>query len=101
MAQEITHLRCQNWKLKWSELMQREPASLAAPKPKLITNKDLAGIMQISVRQLHRMKSRGKVIEPIKIGKLPRWNLEQVEQWIQNGCQPPETANNAGGGHDG
>ena len=81
--------------------MLEPQAPMPSNMPTLITNKDLAGIMQISVRHLHRLKSRGEVIEPVKIGKLTRWNLEQVEQWIQNGCQPPETANNAGGGHHG
>ena len=44
---------------------------------RLVTDKDVAEMLKISVRQLHRLKSRGDVIQPVKIGKLTRWNLKR------------------------
>ncbi len=80
----------------------RQPRSSMPPTgPSLVTDKEVAEILQISVRHLHRLKSRGDIIQPVKIGKLTRWNLEQVEQWIQSGCQSPEKANNEGERRDG
>ncbi|MBL6707514.1 MAG: helix-turn-helix domain-containing protein [Planctomycetaceae bacterium] len=80
----------------------REPqTSMPSIRPTLITDKDVAQMLKISVRHLHRIKSRGDIIQPVKIGKLTRWNLEQVEQWIQSGCQSPEKANNEGERRDG
>ena len=67
----------------------------------LITDKDVADMLQISVRHLHRLKSRGDVIPPVKIGKLTRWNLKEVEQWIRNGCPSSRDNNSEGGRHDG
>ena len=80
----------------------REPqTSMPSIRPTLITDKDVAQMLKISVRHLHRIKSRGDIIQPVKIGKLTRWNLEQVEQWIQSGCQSPEKTNNEGERRDG
>ena len=80
----------------------REPqTSMPSIRPTLITYKDVAQMLKISVRHLHRIKSRGDIIQPVKIGKLTRWNLEQVEQWIQSGCQSPEKTNNEGERRDG
>ena len=58
-------------------------------------------MLKISVRHLHRLKSRGDVIQPIKIGKSTRWNLEEVEQWIRNGCPSPVVNNGEGERRDG
>jgi predicted DNA-binding transcriptional regulator AlpA len=40
-----------------------------------------------------KQASRGDVIPSVKIGKLTRWNLEEVEHWIRNGCPYPGKAN--------
>jgi hypothetical protein len=37
----------------------------------------------------------------VKIGKLTRWNLEEIEQWIRNGCPSPVVHKSEGGRHDG
>ena len=66
--------------------MRNQHASTAATKRTLVTANELADMLQISIRHLHRLKSRGDVIPPVKIGKLIRWSLEDVELWIRNGC---------------
>jgi len=68
---------------------------------RLVTDKEVARMLNVSVRHLHRMKSRGDVIRPIKIGKLTRWNLEEVEGWIRGGCPVPVVRNSKGDGCDG
>jgi len=70
-------------------------------RPTLITDKDVAQMLKISVRQLHRLKSRGDIIQPIKIGNSTRWNLEEVQQWIRNGCPSPVVNNGEGGRQNG
>ena len=79
----------------------REPqVPMPSVRPTLITDKDVARMLQISVRQLHRMKSRGDFISPIKIGKLTRWNLEAIETWIDRKSSP-STDQTEGGRHHG
>ncbi|MFM7318969.1 MAG: helix-turn-helix transcriptional regulator [bacterium] len=59
------------------------------PAASLITVKQLAELLNVSTRHLHRMRSRGTIIEPIKLGRMTRWSLEEVESWIRAGCPVP------------
>ena len=69
--------------------------------PRLITDDEVAQMLKVSKRQLHRMKSRGDTISHIKIGRLTRWNLEEVEEWIRNGCPSAGSDQTEGGRSDG
>lgn len=62
--------------------------------PSLITTKQLAEMLSISTRQLHRMRSKGKIIQPIKLGRMTRWVLEDVEEWVRTGCESPHRQEN-------
>ena len=55
----------------------------------LITAKNLAQMMQISVRTLWRLMSAGEIVKPVRIDGNTRWRLDEVEQWIADGCSPP------------
>ena len=81
--------------------MKMDNTPVPSQKVRLVTDKKMAEILQISVRHLHRLKSRGDVIQPVKIGKLTRWNLEKVEEWIRNGCPSPGSDQTEGGRSDG
>ena len=81
--------------------MRQPRSSMPSTGLSLVTDKEVAEILQISVRQLHRLKSRGALIQPIKIGNSTRWNLEEVEQWIRNGCPAPVVNNGEGERRDG
>lgn len=59
----------------------------------LIKTKDLAKRLDISVRQLQRLKSRGELIHPIQVGNQNRWRPEEVDAWIQEGCPAPRNNN--------
>lgn len=76
--------------------MRQLRSSTPSTGPTLVTDQEVAAMLQISVRHLHRLKSRGDVIQPIKIGKSTRWNLEEVEQWIRDGCPSPRVNNGEG-----
>lgn len=53
----------------------------------LIDQKQLAKKLNISRRTIQRLCARGKFPRPVRIGKLLRWKLHEIEQWIQNDCQ--------------
>ena len=59
-----------------------------APKvqPALITVAELAHLMQVSVRTLWRLLIAGQIPIPIRIGGNTRWRLEEINQWIAEGC---------------
>lgn len=56
----------------------------------LINAHELANILGISQRTIWRLIANGKLIQPIRIGTSVRWRLEQVNQWIENGCPSDE-----------
>ena len=58
-------------------------------QPLLITATELAGMMQISIRTLWRLRSAGELLEPVRIGGNTRWRLDEVHKWINDGCPKP------------
>ena len=57
----------------------------------LVSASELAELLQVSTRTLWRLRSNGKLIAPIKLGGSTRWRLEEVQQWIAQGCPAPES----------
>ena len=52
---------------------------------KLLTIKDVAGMLQISVSRLHQWQADGIFPRSFKIGlRASRWRLETVEAWIES-----------------
>lgn len=54
--------------------------------PRLISAKEVSEILSISQRTLWRMLSAGRMIPPIRLGRVVRWRADEVTQWIANGC---------------
>ncbi len=77
--------------------MQPQCSTSSGIRPALITVDELAKLLNISVRHLHRLKSRGDIIPAMKIGKLPRWSLEDIDLWIKQGCPSPRKVSQTGG----
>lgn len=71
---------------------QRDGASVghAAPAvepPLLLTRGDYARELRISVRELDRLRARGMLPAPIRLGRSPRWRREDVVAWLR-GVRP-------------
>jgi len=43
-------------------------------------------MLGISLRQVWRLSSAGKLPKPLRIGGSLRWNREEVQQWFEAGC---------------
>lgn len=52
----------------------------------LITAEELAPMLNVSERTLWRLLSAGKLPEPVRLGRLTRWSLDRVKEWIVEGC---------------
>jgi len=57
--------------------------------PALITAADFAGMLKVSLRTLWRLRSAGQIPEPVRLGGAVRWRLDEVRQWIADGCRIP------------
>jgi len=55
--------------------------------PLLITAAELAALLQVSTRTLWRLNSARKLPQPVRLGGVVRWRLDEVRNWIAGGCQ--------------
>jgi excisionase family DNA binding protein len=55
--------------------------------PLLITAAEFASLLQVSTRTLWRLRSEGRVPEPVRLGGAVRWRLDEVKKWIAGGCR--------------
>ena len=60
----------------------------------LIPAEKVAELMAISKRTLWRLLSAGKCPEPIRLGSVVRWNRDELESWIGDGCPPFQRRDN-------
>ena len=72
----------------FSESAERDSV-VSKVQPALITAAELAQMMQVSVRTLWRLLSAGQIPAPIRIGGNTRWRVEEINQWIAEGCPQP------------
>ena len=55
--------------------------------PELLTLADIAKLLQVSTRTVHRYRSEGSLCEPVLLaGRTPRWRRSDVLAWIADGC---------------
>jgi predicted DNA-binding transcriptional regulator AlpA len=47
---------------------------------------DVAQLLKVSKVTAGRMKARGELPPEIRLGRLPRWSVAEVEEWIAFGC---------------
>ncbi len=48
--------------------------------------RQLSQMLGISLRQVWRLNSAGKLPKPIRLGGSVRWNRAEVQQWFEAGC---------------
>ena len=52
----------------------------------LATADEVAAMLGVSTRTVWRLLSSGQLVEPVRLGGSVRWRLDEVRQWINNGC---------------
>ena len=54
--------------------------------PSLLTAPQIAELLQLSTRTVWRLRSAGKLPNPVEIGGSVRWNRDEIQRWITAGC---------------
>ncbi len=49
----------------------------------LLTVRDLAKLLKVSVRNVWRMRASGRIPPPLKIGGSVRFDRQDIEDWLQ------------------
>ena len=52
----------------------------------LISAEQLAELLHVSKRTLWRLRSRGRLPEPVLLGSSVRWRSAEIESWVLAGC---------------
>lgn len=57
----------------------------------MLTAKDVARILNVSVRTVWRLKSAGRLPPSIGLGRSVRWCASEFMRWMERGCpeRPP------------
>lgn len=63
-----------------------------AVEPLLISVRDVATMLGISVRSVWRLQNTGQIVAPIRVGGAVRWRRDEVRRWIDEGCPRPPVA---------
>ena len=53
---------------------------------RLLKASDVGKILNLSKRQVFRLRSSGRICKPVKIGGSIRWRESEIVLWIQAGC---------------
>jgi excisionase family DNA binding protein len=56
----------------------------------MLTVADVAAMLACSTKTVYRLVDRGAIPRPVRLGGLLRWRRVQIEQWIADGCMPPQ-----------
>lgn len=61
----------------------------AAPLPsreRLLDIRQLATVLNVSVRSIYRLRDGGRLPAPVRVGCLIRWRAAEIDKWIESGC---------------
>jgi len=48
----------------------------------------VAAKLDCSPRHIYRLSDAGRMPSPLRLGSLVRWDLEEIDRWIAEGCRP-------------
>ena len=68
-------------------------------RDRLLTAKQLATVLAISIRTVWRLDAAGRLPRPIRLGGSVRWRGSEIDRWLRAGCPDRATweRNHAGG----
>lgn len=77
--------------LHYLEVLQALGANAQSPgvamlRAALLDVTALAELLQCSVRSVYRLADAGRMPAPLKIGRLNRWLLADIVDWLNRGC---------------
>ncbi len=56
-----------------------------------VSARELSEMLSVSLRQVWRLNSAGKLPKPIRLGGSVRWNREEIQRWFETGCPDRKT----------
>lgn len=63
---------------------------------KMMTVKEVAGLMGCSIRTVWSLADTGRMPAPVRVRRIVRWRSDEVQEWIAAGCPDCREAANGG-----
>lgn len=54
----------------------------------LLGVREVAAILNCSVRHVFRLTENQRIPPPVRLGALTRWSRRELETWLDSGCPP-------------
>ena len=68
---------------------QIQIAGTVPVRERLLDIRQVAAVLDVSVRSVHRLRDGGKIPAPVRIGGSVRWRATEIDEWIERGCPVP------------
>ncbi|GMU34161.1 MAG: hypothetical protein AMXMBFR20_20330 [Planctomycetia bacterium] len=52
----------------------------------LLSIKDVARLLNVSVRHIERLDASGRIPAPKRVGRCKRWLSDDIQNWMIEGC---------------
>lgn len=65
-----------------ARVLDRRPAGEPNGPTLLLSRRDLARELRVSVREVDRLRARGALPAPLRFGRSPRWRRADVARWL-------------------
>lgn len=65
------------------------PLANQPPLRRLLDRHEVAARLGCSWRTVYRLADMGQIPPGVKLGGLRRWDSEEIDRFIENGCQMP------------
>lgn len=63
--------------------MAVDSSTLNTKLPLLLAAKQVAELLSVSERHVHKLNSSGRLPRPIRLGRSVRWRREELEAWVE------------------
>jgi len=60
-------------------------------KPLAISARELARLLDVSLRQVWRLNSTGKLPKPVRLGGSVKWRRDEIVAFVEAGCPDRQT----------
>ncbi len=71
------------------ETATQQMTATVPTRERLLDVRQVATVLDVSVRSVHRLRDGGKIPAPVRIGGSVRWRATEIDAWIARGCPVP------------
>lgn len=68
------------------DIQSESGGQVRQPHAELLDARQVARLLNCSVRHVYRLSDAGRMPRPLKLGSLVRWRNSELADWVKAGC---------------